>query len=131
MDLYVGNISARIRSSDLKGFFKGFDKNARFDVVRLKGEYDTVIFGYVVIPSERLALKAIRKLNLKMLGDRRVIVREFQHRAAGNDRRAVAWRMKPWERSERRGDDRRVQRKNIKEVEISVTGYSNLARKVV
>lgn len=131
MEIFVGNVSPKTRSSELKAFFKGFDKDARFDVVRLKGDYDTVVFGYVVIPSERLARKAIRKLHLKVLGERRVIVREFHHRAAGNDRRELSWRLKPWQQGERRGTDRRVKRRNIKEQEITISGYSNLARKNV
>lgn len=112
MDIFIGNIPGNTTVLDLKKFFKGFDKNAVFEVKRLKGRNDVVTFGLVSIHSERLAHKAIKRLHMKKLKGKPVVVREFTHRAGGNDRRQLGWRNKLWLGEERRQTDRRSSRKD-------------------
>ena len=114
MDIFVGNIPGNTTVVDLKKFFKGFDKNAVFEVKRLTGRNDVVTFGLVTIHSDRLAAKAIKRLHMKKLNGKPVVVREFTHRAGGNDRRQLGWRNKLWLGEERRQSDRRDVRKDQK-----------------
>jgi len=114
MEIFVGNIPRNTTVVDLKKFFKGFDKQATFEVKRLKGRFDVVTFGLVTIHSERLATKAIKRLHLKKLNGKPVVVREFTYRAGGNDRRQLGWRKKLWLGEERRQTDRRDSRSDQK-----------------
>lgn len=107
MDIYVGRLPDRASVVELKKFFKGFDKQASFEVKRLKGKEGRVTFGIVHIPTERLAIKAIKRLHMKKFMGRPVAVREFTYRASGNDRRQLGWRKKLWLGGERRQLERR------------------------
>lgn len=107
MDIYVGNVPASVTSTELKKLFKGYDKLASFTVKRMKGKLGPVTFGLVVIPSDRIAKKAIKRLHMKKFMGKVVIVREFSYRASGNDRRELGWRTKMWLGEERRNLDRR------------------------
>ena len=111
MEIFIGNIPSNTTVIDLKRFFKAFDKNAVFEVKRLKGKSDVVTFGLVIIQSERLGNIAIKRLHMKKLNGKPVVVREFTHRAGGNDRRQLGWRNKLWLGEERRQTDRRDSRK--------------------
>lgn len=108
MDLYVGRLPDFATLIELKAFFKGFDKQASFEIKRITGR-DGIIFtfGIVSIPSERLAMKAIKRLHMKKYMDCPVSVREYEHRVGGNDRRQLGWRKKLWLGQERRLSDRR------------------------
>ncbi len=129
MDLIVANIPQNTRIVELKEFFKDFLKDATFELVRLKGKYDAVLFAHIHIPKDRIGIKAIRKLNLKLLLGRRVQVREFQVRSASHDRRTVGWRNKPWSNAERRVAERRVVRVNSHSEDPVIEAYMNMARK--
>ena len=107
MEIFVGNISSSATAVDLKKIFKGFDKHATFEIKRLKGRDSHVTFGLVRLQSERLAKKAIKRLHMKKYLGRPIVVREYLHRAFGNDRRQLGWRKKLWLGEERRNTDRR------------------------
>jgi len=64
-----------------------------------------------------LAKKAIKKLNYKRFKNRLIVIREFHYRASQNDKRALNWRMVEWLNKERRGRERRKNRKVIKNAE--------------
>ena len=108
MELIVGNFPSVATMRDLAMFFASFEDEADFEIVELeKVDAIPIRFGLVSIPSERNALKAIRRLNGKRLAGAVVTVREYVHRAYSNDRRAVNWRNRPWHSVERRRHDRR------------------------
>lgn len=136
MEIFVGNLDEKISEPQLRLFFKGYDKQAKFKLVHLKeelpgGREDTLVYGVVSIPSERLAKKALKKLNFKKLNNKPVIVREFQFRASQNDQRALNWRLKEWLKDERRGKDRRRKLKEVKSLDdLEVTGFEQLSRKL-
>ena len=115
MEVFVGNISRTTSVIDLKRFFKGFDKKATFEVKRMKGKRGIVVFGIVTFQSERLANKAIKKLHQQKLNGRPAVVREYLHRAGGNDRRQLGWRKKLWLGEERRQTERRDALQEVKE----------------
>lgn len=108
MDLYIGNISPNTTRAQLQTFFVGFDKNATFKIKRVKSDYQLFVFGLVSIPSERLARKAIKRLNLKRMEGKLIVVREYIHRVSNNDRRNLDWRNRKWMSRERRANERRT-----------------------
>lgn len=129
MEIYVGNLSSHITETELQRFFKGYDKQATFKVFKLTCKDGNLYYGLANIDPEKTALKAIKKLNNKLLDGHHVILREFQYRAGNNDRRALNWRSIAWERLERRMHERRQKHKKKSLEEPSYSGYDNLATK--
>jgi len=108
MDVFVGNLSPRTTLSDLVAFFKSFASEARFQLFTKQFEDGAQVhYAVATIESDKLAEKAIKKLNGQSLNGHPVMLREFIHRNYGNERRAVGWRDKPWHGVERRGLERR------------------------
>ena len=108
MDLYIGNIPPNITVVQLKYFFVGYDKNATFKIKRVKGDYRLFTYGLVSIPSERLAIKAIKRLNNKRMEGKLVVVREYSQRTRINNRRNPDTRNRKWVSRERRQNERRT-----------------------
>jgi len=121
-----------VSEGDLRLLFKGYDKRTTFKIIRMEGEEGAgnLVYGIVSIDSDRLAKKAIKKLNYKKIHGRMVVIREFHHRASQNDKRALNWRMKGWENEERRGRERRQKRNAVKNLDdYQITGMSGFSRK--
>lgn len=132
MELFVGNLPTGINVSELERFFGRLAKNAEIQLIHLDHGDRELVYAHVIMPSERLGNKAIKKLNAKLLDGHHVIVREYVYRAGNNDRRALNWRLRPWAKDERRDNERRVKRKEIAmedEFEPEYTGYANLSQK--
>lgn len=108
MDVFIGNLSQRTTLSDLVAFFKSFASDARFQLFD-KHYQDGSSSRYAVatIDPDKLAEKAIKKLNGQSLNGVPVLLREFLHRSYGNERRAMGWRDKVWHGVERRQNERR------------------------
>ncbi|MDT8404350.1 RNA-binding protein [Sulfuriflexus sp.] len=127
MEIFVGNLSANVTEKELQRFFKGYDKQASFKVIKLIGNNVALYYGLANIAPDKLALKAIRKLNNKSLAGRRVALHEFQYRAGNNERRALNWRNVTWQKVERRLNERRQKQKKSSQHEPVYTAYENLA----
>lgn len=109
MELYIGRLTRNTHIDDLKVFIRKFDKG---DVIIKISDIITpnrklIRYGYINIRSEKLALKAIKKLNHTSLCDHPVVVREFCQRRSNNDNRDLNWRDKYWFGCERRSNERR------------------------
>lgn len=151
MDVFVGNLSPNTTLSDVVAFFKGFAKKARIRMVDQKLENGKRAYYAVAdFESDKLALKAIKKLNGGVLRGEKVVMREFFHRSYSNERRAVNWRDKPWDGPERRQSERRQkpatkkrddfdelvksseknENKKKEEDAFSISAYNNMARKL-
>jgi len=131
MELFVGNLDPETTEHQLREYFKGFDKQATFKIVSLEEiDHDEgLIYGLITIESDRLAKKAIKKLNYKRFRNRLVVIREFHYRASQNDKRALNWRMVEWLNKERRGRERRKNRKVIKNAEdYEIVGNADYLR---
>jgi len=108
MDVFVGNLSPRTTLNDLVVFFKSFSSDARFQIFDKQFEDGSrTRYAIASIEPDKLAEKAIKKLNGTYLQGNTVVLREFLHRSYSNERRAVGWRDKPWGGVERRGNERR------------------------
>jgi RNA recognition motif-containing protein len=129
MEIFVGNLSSHVTEKELQRFFKGYDKQASFQVFKLICSSGTLYYGLADIEPDKLALKAVRKLNHKYLDGRHVILREFQYRAGNNDRRTLNWRTLPWQKVERRLNERRQKHKKANLGEPEFSAYDNLASK--
>lgn len=129
MEVFVGNLTAQVTENDLQQFFKGYHKRASFQVFKMMYNGTPLYYGTVDFEQDKVAMKAIRKLNNKLLDGRHLILREFHYRAGNNDRRALNWRSLAWERVERRLDERRKKHKKISQTEPEFSAYDNLASK--
>lgn len=149
MEVFIGNISPNTTLNDVVNFLKGFAKKARVRVVDHPLE-DGGHSRYAIadFDAEKMALKAIKKLNGTLLHGQTVVMREFFHRSYNNERRAVNWRDKPWDGPERRKDERRKKirvkekddfdellessKKNEQKerASVSFSAYNNMARKM-
>ena len=147
MEVFIGNLADKVTYTDLIGFFKGFSNKAKIRLVdKRTGDGSRLRYGIAEFDSEKVALKAIKKLNGKPLRGEAVVLREYHHRYYANERRAVNWRDKPWTGVERRQQERRKQQIPQSEAEpdirdydsnsagdentsIRISGYAHLARK--
>ena len=148
MEVFIGNLAPNATLTDLIGFFKGFAGKARIRIVEKKLEDGSKCrYGIADFESDKLGLKAIKKLHGKSLRGEPVVMREYFHRYYGNERRAVNWRDQPWQGVERRQQERRMkeapkgtdgfdqlveQTRKAEEAEVEsirISGYTHLARK--
>ncbi|HEY0633769.1 MAG TPA: hypothetical protein VGE00_00190 [Gammaproteobacteria bacterium] len=108
MDVFIGNLSHETSLRDLVTFFRSLAGNARFQLFDKQYVDGTHLrFAVATIEPDKLAIKAIKKLNNQMLNGEAIVVREFLYRSYSNERRSVGWRNKPWHAIERRDLERR------------------------
>ncbi len=114
MELFIGNLSPEATPAELWGIFRRtgllpWRSNFSARVVRtLVGPEGRIHhYGRVTVHSERHAKRAVRRFSGQRLHGRCLIVREFRFRAAGNERRALNWRLRAWQGPERRFGERR------------------------
>ena len=108
MDLFIGNLPFGATAADLYAFFHGHGRRARFRIVE-KHRHDGGVerFGHGTIEPDNAAGRAIRALHCKRLQGRPIIVREYFHRAYGNERRIPGGTRSVAAGRERRAGDRR------------------------
>lgn len=108
MDLFIGNLPFGTTAADLYAFFRGHGRRARFRIIEKHG-YDGGIerFGHGNIEPDKAADRAIQMLHRKRLQGRPLTVREYFHRAYGNERRMPGGVHMPPAGRERRAGDRR------------------------
>lgn len=147
MEVFVGNLPETINAADLERLLLPFDRQAKVKLHQLTyKEGGAVCYGVCTFSSERLAHKAIKKLDGYLLFGRALSVREYLYRSYSNERRALGWRNRPWDGLERRGGERRqgtalaaaadpfpeaVVEEAVDEDRIVIQGYRDLATKNV
>lgn len=129
MELYVGHLTSNDTLNDLRRFFKGYEKKAEFRIVKLLRAGGPLYYALIDFESDRLAQKALKKLHACKFNGRRVCVREYQYRIGGNERRALNWRERLWQSTERRNQERREKSRQAKQSQAEFTGYGNMAVK--
>jgi hypothetical protein len=149
MEVYIGNITPKTTLNDVVNFLKSFAKKASVRLVDHPLEDGGhARYALADFDTDKLALKAIKKLDGAVLHGNTVVMREFIHRSYYNERRAVNWRDKPWNGPERRNLERRQKihakpkddfnellessKENEKKERagISISAYNNMARKL-
>lgn len=121
MDLIILELAEEAEVSDLKSLFKGLADKAEFKIViqsYVDGSHCR--YGIANFKLPKLGRKSIRKFNNKKLLDAPVTVRQFHHRTYQNERRALDWRNKVWDKPERRIAERRRKVVNNIEDELDI-----------
>ncbi len=146
MEVYVGSLNPQTTRNDVVGFLKSFARDARIQMVDQPLENNQrAYYAIADFDSDRLALKAIKKLNGGVLRGEKVTLREYFHRSYSNERRELHWRDRPWNSAERRAHERRlkvmptakdtddfgiqVEEKNDA-ASLKFKAYTNMARKL-
>lgn len=108
MEVFVGNLPKTVQVGDVERLLAPFDRQVQIKLQQ-HSRRDGEIGCYAVctFSSERLAQKAIKKLNGSQLFGLVLVVREYLYRSYSNERRALGWRNRPWQGVERRGAERR------------------------
>lgn len=96
MNIYVGNLSYNVTEEDLKGIFEEYGEVASIKVVMDNFTGRSKGFGFVEMPNNEEATKAINELNDAELDNRTMRVNEAKERtsapraprAGGNFRRS-------------------------------------------
>ncbi len=76
MNIYVSNLSFDVNDSDLKGFFEDFGSVSSAKVIMDKFTNRSKGFGFVEMPDDEAAKKAIASLNGGMVDNRPIRVSE-------------------------------------------------------
>jgi hypothetical protein len=150
MKILIANLPPRITELELLELLKPYRKRDGLHLQIVdQTSADGVHHYYAVadLSHERLAEKALKKLNGKLLRSSQLRLREFQHRNYSNERRALGWRNRAWSAKERRLKERRRQtRQQVDELdelfsgeavssavevdEIRITAHGDLSRKI-
>ncbi|HDD59736.1 MAG: RNA-binding protein [Thermoplasmata archaeon] len=88
MNIYVGNLSYDMTEDDLRKVFEEFGKVESVKIIMDRYSGRSKGFGFVEMPDEDEAKKAIGELNGKSVMGREIKVNEARPRPAGGDRRS-------------------------------------------
>jgi RNA recognition motif-containing protein len=116
MKILIANLPGEVTELELLDLLKPYHKrdDLRLQIVDQTTRDSThQYYAIADIGHERLAAKAVKKLNGKKLRDRTLRLREFHHRCYSNERRALGWRDRPWNFRERRLLERRRQTRKM------------------
>lgn len=80
MNIYVGNLSFDSQDSDLRGAFEAYGEVSSCNIIQDRMTNRSRGFGFVEMPNQEEALKAIEELNGKSLQGREIRVSEAKPR---------------------------------------------------
>ena len=111
MNLFIGNLPSKATEQDLCALLRLSEREAH-GRMRIFKKADragrTLRFGIVHVDSDSDLRKLLDRNRNAQLQGQRLSMREFVSRAAGNERRAMDWRSRPWPHAERRIAERRA-----------------------
>ena len=87
MDIYAGNLSFDTTEADLRRVFEAHGEVKSVIVIHDKVSGNTSGFGFVQMPDDEEARRAVEALNRATINERSVLVAETQRKG---DRRAVS-----------------------------------------
>ena len=76
MNIYVGNLSAEVKEEDLNELFSQHGKVSSAKVIRDMFTQESRGFGFVEMPAQAEAMKAIETLNTFELKGKKIVVNE-------------------------------------------------------
>lgn len=88
MNIFVGSLPFRIEEAELKGFFEEYGEVASVKIITDKFSGRSKGFGFIEMPNDDEAKKAIQELNGAEVGGRSIVVNEAQERKE-SDRRST------------------------------------------
>jgi RNA recognition motif-containing protein len=86
MNIYIGNIDYEVTEQDLKQSFEAFGEVSSVKIIKDKFSGRSKGYGFVDMPDEAQAKKAIQELNDSRLGGRNLVVNQARPKAEGNTR---------------------------------------------
>jgi RNA recognition motif-containing protein len=81
MNIYVGNLSYKVKESELKQIFEEYGEVATAKIISDKFTGRSKGFGFIVMDNSEEAEKAIEKLNGMELDSREIVVNEARSRS--------------------------------------------------
>lgn len=90
MNIYVSNLSFNVQDDDLRGFFEGYGEVSSAKIITDKFTNKSRGFGFVEMPNDAEAQKAIAELNGGTVEGRNINVTEARPREekSNNNRRS-------------------------------------------
>lgn len=111
MNLFIGNLPLKATEQELCALLRLSERDAQRRL-RIFKKADragrTLRFGIVHVDSDADLRKLLDRNRDARLQGQSLSLREFLPRAAGNERRAIDWRTRPWPHAERRLAERRA-----------------------
>jgi len=86
MNIYVSNLGFSVNDQDLKNLFAGYGTVSSAKVIMDKMTSQSRGFGFVEMPDEEAAKKALNELNGSMADGRSIKVTEARPREENNNR---------------------------------------------
>jgi len=80
MNIYVGNLSPEVSEEDLTGLFSEYGQVSSAKIIRDMFSQDSRGFGFVEMPGQAEAQKAIESLNTQELKGKKLVVNEARPR---------------------------------------------------
>ena len=80
MNIYIGNLSAEVTDEELNNLFAEYGKVSSAKVIRDMFSQESRGFGFVEMPAQAEAQKAIDELNTKEVKGKKLIVNEARPR---------------------------------------------------
>ena len=80
MNIYVGNIAQDVSEEELTNLFTEYGKVSSAKILRDMFTQESRGFGFVEMPSQAEAQKAIEKLNTQELKGKKIVVNEARER---------------------------------------------------
>ncbi len=80
MNIYVGNLASDVNEEDLNNLFGGYGKVSSAKVIRDMFSQESRGFGFIEMPGQAEAQKAIENLNTQELKGKNLIVSEARPR---------------------------------------------------
>ena len=90
MNIYVSNLSFNVTDDDLEGFFADYGEVSSARVITDKFTNRSRGFGFVEMPSDEAARKAIAELDGGVVEGRAIKVSEARPREERSDKRSFA-----------------------------------------
>jgi len=76
MNIYVGNLSPEVKEEDLNELFSQYGKVSSAKIIRDMFTQETRGFGFIEMPGQAEAMKAIETLNTFELKGKKIVVNE-------------------------------------------------------
>ena len=107
MVIFIGNLPPLATEYDLCELAR-LPTGAHLRIIKKKNRDGRLVrFALLKAADDRQARRLQARLTGQRLHDAKLVVREYQPRVAGNERRRLDWRQLDWRGDERRYDERR------------------------
>lgn len=84
MNIYVGNLPKEVVESDLQNLFSEFGSVSRVKIIRDSYTGESKGFGFIEMPGQIEARKAVNELNSREMKGRKIVVNEARPRPGMN-----------------------------------------------